>query len=444
MFMHRLCAALLFAPAAIRTTAAQMSMSDTSRMNAMMTGPLGIPMDRMGSGTTWIPDAVSLPSRHATVGKWDVMLHGFIFGQYDKQGAGSNNLRGAEQWGSLNWAMVMASHDVAGGRLQFRTMLSLDPLGVTSQGYPLLLQSGESYHGVPLHDRQHPHDFWMELGALYERAVAHDLGVSLYVAPSGEPALGPVAFMHRPSAMDDPVAPIGHHWQDATHISFGVITAGIFARQWKIEGSVFNGREPDDRRWDFDPIKLDSYAGRLTVNPGAHWSFTAGYGYLRSPDALDPTESIHRFTASALHGTAVGADGQWATTLIYGANATSTGQHSNALLAESELIADRFSTFFGRMEYVEKSAAELSLPGFSADHRFNISSIGGGYIRELARLHGATLGVGVRATVNFIPSDLEPFYGSRTPVGGMLFLRVRPYHAREPAMTGMPMGTTRS
>src|SRR5262249_33652192 len=172
---------------------------------------------------------------------------------------------------------------------------------VTPRGYPLLLQSGESFHGEPLHDRQHPHDFWMELGAIYERAISKRVAVELYAAPSGEPALGPVAFMHRPSAMDNPAAPLGHHWQDATHIAFGVITAGVFTHRLKLEGSVFNGREPDENRWDFDPIVLDSYSGRATFNPDSNWSFTAGYGFLKNPEALEPAVSLHRLTASALY-----------------------------------------------------------------------------------------------------------------------------------------------
>src|SRR5216110_659222 len=216
--------------------------------------PLGVSMERMGSGTTWIPDAVSLPARHVMSGSWLLMLHGFAFAQYDKQ----SGPRGDEQFGSLNWAMAMASRDLLGGRFQARTMLSLDPATVTSRGYPLLLQSGESYRGQPLVDRQHPHDFWMELAMMYERALSSTMGVTAYVAPSGEPALGPVAFMHRPSAMDNPVAPLGHHW--------------------KLEGSVFNGREPNEERWGFDRIRLDSYSGRFTAHMDSSWVFAAGYG----------------------------------------------------------------------------------------------------------------------------------------------------------------------
>jgi hypothetical protein len=234
----------------------------------MMIGPAGVSMERMGSGTTWIPDAVTMPNRRRMLGDWMIMSHGFAFLQYDKQ----SGERGDDQFGSLNWTMLMATHDFAGGRFQARTMLSLDPLTVTNRGYPLLLQSGETYKGQPLHDRQHPHDFWMELGALYQRPITKSLAWSIYAAPSGEPALSPVAFMHRPSGMDNLTAPIGHHWQDATHVSFGVLTGGIFTHTWQLEGSIFNGREPDENRWNFDPIKLDSYSARFTVNPNVHWS----------------------------------------------------------------------------------------------------------------------------------------------------------------------------
>ena len=392
----------------------------------MPSGPLGISMDRMGSGTSWIPDAVPLPARHMMAGGWDVMFQGIAFGQFDTQ----SGPRGATQFGSLNWGMLMAGHELAGGRFQARTMLSLDVLGVTGRGYPLLLQTGESYRGDPLRDRQHPHDFFMELGALYERSLSKWAGFSLYAAASGEPALGPVAFPMRPSAMDNPIAPLGHHWQDVTHISFGVLTTGLFTHTWKIEGSVFNGREPDDRRWDLDPIRFDSYSGRVTYNPNAHWSIAAGYGYLKSPDALHPDESLHRLTASVLHGGRLGTDGMWATTLLWGANAVA-GQSglSHSVLVESNAALDRYNTVFGRAEYVQKTAEDLVLSapqfGLAADRSFGVASVSLGYVRELGQRLGVTFGVGALGTVNFVPAALQEPYGSRTPLGALLFVRLR-------------------
>jgi hypothetical protein len=415
----------------------------------MMMGPAGVSMERMGSGTTWIPDAISLPSRERMLGSWMIMTHGFVFAQYDKQ----SGERGDDQFGSLNWIMLMATRDFLGGRFQGRTMLSLDPFTVSNRGYPLLLQTGETYRGQPLHDRQHPHDFWMELGALYQREITKGLAWSVYAAPSGEPALGPVAFMHRPSAMDNPAAPLGHHWQDATHVSFGVLTGGIYSRKWQLEGSFFNGREPDENRWNFDPIKLDSYSGRLTVNPSAHWSFGGGYGYLKSPETLKPDESMHRLTASALHGIRLGSAGQLASAFIWGANKHSTTANwSSSFLAESEAIVDARNTLFGRAELVQKNAEELVvdipvttrngtvLPPLLSAQRFDVSALQLGYIREVARTHWATIGLGAAGTVNFVPARLEPYYGSRNPTGAFIFLRLRPFHTARSPMRVNEMG----
>jgi hypothetical protein len=393
----------------------------------MPTSPFGISMDRMGSGTTWIPDAVRVPSRHTMLGSWDAMLHGFVFVQYDKQGGP----RGDDQFGSLNWAMFMLGHSFGGGRVQLRTMLSLDPATVSSRGYPLLLQSGETYDGEPVFDRQHPHDFFMELGVLYERPLVGPVGFSLYAAPAGEPALGPVAFMHRPSAMDLPAAGLGHHWQDATHIAFGVLTAGLFGRNWKVEASAFNGREPNEKRWDFDRLRLDSYSGRLTVNPTANLSATLGYGYLESPESLSPDESMRRVTASLMHGRKLGANGQWASTAVFGANRhEGEDSFSKSYLIESEAVLDSRNTIMSRVEHLRKTAHDLRLDtpdfGFESHHAFGVSAFTLGYIREFATMRGWTFGIGGHGTLNLVGTDLARVYGSRTPLGAMLYLRVRP------------------
>jgi hypothetical protein len=408
---------------------------DQPVMAMQMNDPLGISMERMGSGTTWIPDAVPLPSRHYMAGPWMFMVHGFGFVQYDKQGGP----RGDDQFGSLNWAMLMVSRDLGGGRIQARTMLSLDPATVTNRGYPLLLQSGETYNGQPLVDRQHPHDFWMELAVMYERALTRGVGIAAYIAPAGEPALSPVAFMHRPSAMDNPMAPLGHHWQDATHISFGVITAGIFGHHWKLEGSVFNGREPDEARWGFDRIRLDSYSGRFSAHLDSNWTLAVGHGYLKSPEALSPGESTHRTTASILHGRRLRNEGQLAAALVWGANRHG-GLTTHSALAEAEAMLDPANTLYGRIDLAQKSAEDLALGGFPADTRFRVGAFSLGFIREVIRSRGATFGIGMQGTLNFVPSALTTEYGSRTPIGGMLFLRVRPLHGEH----SMPERTLRA
>lgn len=355
------------------------------------------------------------------------MMHGFLFGQFDHQ----DGKRGGDQLGSLNWAMFMAAHELAGGRFQARTMLSLDAAGVTARGYPLLMQSGESYRGQALHDVQHPHDFWMELSLLYERPITEHVGVSFYAAPSGEPALGPVAFMHRPSAMDNPAAPLAHHWQDATHVSFGVLSAGVFGHDWKLEGSIFNGREPDEHRWNFDPIRLDSYSGRISFNPNRTWALSGGYGYMKTMERLHPNDRTHRVTASAMRGTSLGDAGQWATTLIWGANSHSSNPGlSHSFTLETEAILDTRNTVLGRAEYVQKNADDLALDeqpsSIGSTRQFGLGSISLGFVREVTRLRSATLGLGALGAVNVVPSAVESAYGSRTPLGVLIFVRIRP------------------
>jgi hypothetical protein len=346
--------------------------------------------------------------------------------------------------------MLMAGHDLAGGRLNLRGMVSAEPFTVGSRGYPLLLQSGESYHGRSLYDRQHPHDLFMEIAALYDHAIGDNLAVSLYAAPVGEPAIGPVAFPHRPSAANDPLAPIGHHWQDATHISFGVLTGGIYTRTVRLEGSIFNGREPDEIRTNFDykGRSLDSYAGRLTVNPNESWSLSGSYAYLKSSEQLHPEESLHRLSASVLYGRSFGTYGDWASAFIYGAN-KHTGQTnlSNSLLVESNLTLDRRNTVFTRAEFVQKGPEDLPtsramtpasavaqgaresmivITNPVAPIQYDVGEVTLGYVRELASVYGGSLGLGAAGTINMVPSVLRATYGTRMPVGATVFLRLRP------------------
>ena len=219
----------------------------------MTGGVLGIPETRAGSGTAWLPDSSPMHAAHFRAGPWAFMVHGIVAPLYDSQ----RGPRGDDQFNVINWGMLTGTRPFGGGSLALRAMVSADPWTVGPRGYPLLLQSGETYKGVALVDRQHPHDLWIELAALWERPLAANLAASLYVAAVGEPAVGPPAFQHRPSAQSDPFAPLGHHWQDATHITYGALTVGLFSHRVKVEASAFNGREPDAERTDFDFRKID-------------------------------------------------------------------------------------------------------------------------------------------------------------------------------------------
>jgi len=393
----------------------------TEGEGALAQDAVALGMSREGSGTAWQPDSTPMFMHHFMVGEWMVMLHynGGI-GFDDQTGP-----RGGRQFISTNWEMLMAQHDLAGGLFAARLMLSLEPLTTGgAAGYPLLLQTGETANGLALHDRQHPHDLFMEVAAKYSHPLGSLLGVQLYLAPSGEPALGPVAFPHRTSAMYDPIAAISHHWQDSTHVSFGVATFGLFTRTWKLEGSWFNGREPDENRYDFDFRAFDSYAVRLSFNPDADTSFQVSYGYLNSPEALTPGQSVQRLTASATWNVPWGDEGNWATTAVFGRNIPSAEGPSNSLLLESSLERG-LNVFFGRLEYVQKTGADLVVVG-QGSTLFPLGVVSLGYLRHFGALCHVVPGLGVRGAVNLIPGSLSDSYGGTTPLSAMVFLHLRP------------------
>jgi hypothetical protein len=396
-------------------------------MAAMMRGPLGISHTRMGSGTSWLPDSAPMHASHAMWRGWLALLHGAAFLEYDRQGS----RRGDDQVGLVNWGMVMLMRRVGCGTLHLHGMASLEAATIGARGYPLLLQTGETYRGRPLVDRQHPHDFFMEMAAMYERPIARRLAASLYAGAVGEPALGPVAFMHRPSAQSDPFSPLGHHWQDATHVSFGVVTAGLYTRRWKVEGSLFNGREPDENRWDLDFAPLQSTSARLTVNPTDRLSVASWYGRIVDPGAAHGHEDdvARRYGVSALYSGRGIAGGHWATMLMWGANDAGVGPE-NSWMVESNLEIGERHTAFARAEIVRKSASELAVATADHDQTFDLGALVLGYVREVARVPGGSLGAGLRASLNLVPHGLEPAYGTRTPGGIAVYLRLRPGDVR--------------
>jgi len=378
-------------------------------------GPLGIPATRHGSGTAWLPDDSPMRAIHAMAGGWALMFHGNIFVGYDAQGSDV----GESEVVSQNWLMAMASRPAGGGTFSVRGMFSLEPLTLGDDGYPLLLQTGEG-----LVDRQHPHDLIMEAATRYERELGGGLAFDVYAAVAGEPALGPVAFPHRPSAMPDPMAPLGHHWEDSTHISFGVLTAGLFTRHVKLEGSWFNGREPDEERFDLDLRRPDSYATRLSVNPSSQWSLQASYAYLASPEPTMPEVSVQRATASATHAMALGERRSLSATIGLGHNDPSEGPVTHAALAEAALDLARLGTTFVRAEYVLKTGHDFELP--MEDATFNVGEVSLGHVHPVARLGDVETALGLRGAVGIVDAQLENRYGTRAPLGMMAFVQLVP------------------
>ncbi len=380
------------------------------------------PMSREGSGTSWLPDSSPMYGKMFMFGDDMLMLHGTIFPRYTNV----STRRGDDRIDAPNWIMGMYSHrfgDSAqiGGRL----MMSLDSLTEGGRGYPLLFQTGESWHDQPLHDRQHPHDLFDELSISFSQQFDAGLSAYLYFGYPGEPALGPPTFMHRPSAMDDPDAPIGHHWQDSTHVTFGVATAGLVWRNVKVEGSIFTGREPDEDRYNFDQPQFDSYSGRLSWNPTRNLALQVSYGYIKSPEALKPELNRHRTTASLIYNLPLGNDSNWSNSFVWGQN-NDTGQgKTQSFLVESDYQRGRDTVYF-RWEHVEKSGHELVLNDAADTRVFPVGAYRLGYVRDLSHGNGVDIGLGTQFTINNRPDTLDRYYGDDLGYAFEFFLRIRP------------------
>ncbi len=389
---------------------------------------LDLPMNRDGSGTSWVPDATPMYAYMLPGSQWMSMVHGNFAPRYTNQDLlNKTSGRGGKRVDAPNWLMFMTQRQAgSGGLFSVNTMFSLDPFLIGEGGYPLLYQTGESYHGQKLVDKQHPHDLFSELSVAYTQRVAKSTEVSASFGYPGEPALGPPVFMHRLSASNDPDAPLSHHYADATHITFGVATLGIRYQNFKLEGSAFKGREPDEFRYGFDRMKFDSYSVRLSYNPSASWALQASNGWIHSPEDSDPDDNVDRFTLSAMNMQIFNEDSYLATTLVYGQNHhTENGKTQPAVLLESNLQIKK-TALYGRYEFVQKDAEELDLLSqYAGNPNFNINALTLGVNRILATIKHTDLRLGIQSTVNFSPMQLHSLY-SAAPLAFEAYLRISP------------------
>ncbi len=353
---------------------------------------------------------------------WMFMQDGTLFAEYNHQGGP----RGGDEFVAPNWWMGAASRNSAAGRFTFNAMVSLDPATVGEDGYRELFQAGEALNGKPLIDRQHPHDLFMQLAAIWRMPITDSTGLTIAGGPVGEPALGPVAFMHRASAADNPAAPLGHHTFDSTHIAFGVVTAAVDRGPFVVEASVFNGREPDQNRWDFDFGRMDSVSGRIWYRPTDEWEFQASTGHLVSPEELEPGHNVARSTFSASwtreNGSSIAA-----ATAGFGINRTDHGNRG-AFFAEGARHTDRH-TLYGRFEAVQAETALLQtgeIPdGPAADLKDTVLALTLGAVRDVWAWRGFEGGIGADVTFYGVPDALTPMYSDH-PVSFHVFFHVRP------------------
>ena len=378
------------------------------------------------SGTDAEPNSTPLSMLMTTKGNRTLMFHGEAFLSELQQ----SGPRGFDKLFSTNWWMPMAQRKFANGTLTIRTMLSFEPATISKRHYPELFQQGETAFGRPIVDGQHPHDFFMELAALYDYHLTEHTLLSFYAAPMGDPAMGPVAYPHRASASENPIAPLGHHLQDSTHIAADVITVGIAHRNVRLEASGFHGREPDEFRWNINSGKIDSWSARVTANAGQNWSFQYSIAQLRNPEALAPAEDIRRMTASVQYNRPL-PKGNWASMLLWGRNQNVRGSNvGNSFLLESTLRFFDRNYLWTRMENVDRTN-ELLLgenpepPGFSERYFTRVQAYTAGYEREVGHIPHLSTALGAQLTWYGVPGILKTMYTSH-PVGAIVFLRVRP------------------
>lgn len=389
-------------------------------VQAMSTsGALGsYPMTREASGTSWQPDVSTHSGIHGSWGDWSTMFHATINGVYDWQEGPRGDDMGFVSgmvMGSLQ--RTFANDDV----VNMRAMLSPDPF-MGKRGYPLLLAAGETADGVStLVDRQHPHDLFMELSASYSRPFTENFSGFVYVGLPGEPAFGPPAFMHRLASVDSPEAPISHHWLDSTHITFGVATAGLVYKGWKVEMSQFTGREPNHRRYDIDHARFDSTSARVSWNPTENLSLQGSWAHLKSPEQLHPNDNEERWSASAIYTRPFGRAGLWSMTAAWGRKNLDDAS-LDAFLVEAAVKPVDVWTVFARGEHIE--AAELDLSGHAHGTAEKVGKLSLGVVRDFKVATHIKLGVGGLYAFNWTLAHLRASYGGN-PNAAMAFVRLK-------------------
>lgn len=383
-----------------------------------------LPMNRDGSGTSWQPDETPMMMFMLMKKRTMLMWHGAITPRLTVQDVFRKSNRGGARFSAPNWGMFMVNRYIGKhGLFNFSGMFSLDLL-TEYNGYPLLFQSGETYNGKPLVDRQHPHDLFAGLSVAYTHSFTKDIDLSAYFGYPGEPALGPVAFMHRASAVYNPDAPLGHHWQDATHITFGIATLGFRYKIIKVESSIFTGREPDEKRYDFDRPRFDSYSYRVWVNPIKQLSMQFSQGFIRSPEFLEPDVHVMRTTASISHSKKFSKSVYLISTAVWGYNRDSENHNLHSVLAESTIRLSPCAIYY-RYEWVQKNEHELQLSGFGEQAAFNIHSLALGLNVPIVNRANCEFSVGTQVTGSFPDSNLQTVYG-RYPISSQIYLRLSP------------------
>ena len=376
----------------------------------------------------------------AGIGRFTTVVHGWAFLTSNRQGGRS----GDQDFESQNHVMIVSSRPVGSWTLTLLGTFTAEPMTVPRQGAPELFQRGETYKDVLLVDRQHAHDLFVELGTLWSRGFAKRSRFRLYLAPWGEPAVGPTVYVHRLSASANPPAPLAHHNQDSTHISADVVTAALDMGPVSVEGSVFHGREPDENRWDIEQGSLDSYSGRIWIGPARGLRLQVSAARREHPEALEEGDQTRQTASIEYERTTT--SGFVAAALISGRNLLEGGHEEWGNTLEATWKFAGKNTVYGRAEKVDRDLYELvnksQRPETTPERRTSVDALTLGYLRDLALLSEAETALGAGVTMYRFDDRLDPVYGNR-PLSAQVFVRLRfgskgAEHHHHAALPGVP------
>lgn len=373
----------------------------------LVRGPLQLSRARLGSGTSWLPASSPMYGLLFGDDDWGFMLRGNIFAGYQA----FSSERGAHGFMTTNTLLATGWHGIGRHELMARLALSWEALTM-GNSYPLIGQTDDAVPARLPPDRQPAQELFIEASLTYTVALNGDSALQVYAAASGEPALGPPAFNYRVSAFSDPLPPITQGRIESAP-AFGVLTAGWFGHSTKIEGSWFNAAKSPARVYDFELRVPASFALRLSVNPGRAWSSQLSYGYLNVLDRADGGPRVQRLTGSLSHNLRLGLEANWATTFALGFRRPAGGPTRPGLLLESSWNVQEHHTVYGRFEYERAAAARVGMLAL-------------GYVYYFRPLASLAPGIGARASLSPLAAALEPDYGTRVPVGGMIYVQLRP------------------
>ena len=223
---------------------------------------------------------------------------------------------------------------------------------------------------------------------MYERAVSKQRRNRAVRGSIRRAGVGPVAFMHRPSAMDNPLAPIGHHWQDATHIRSASSPAGVFTQRGSSRARPSTGASRTRAGG------TSTRSARLVFGAGHRQSERAmehrsGYGYLKVRKPFH--RGIHS-SANDVRDLRKACRLRWPVgdDVLYGGGTRARLRGlSSSVLLESEAILDQARTpcsaersTSARAPRISSSTRRARLP---AESEFGVGQLSLGYIRELFR-----------------------------------------------------------